>query len=72
MAIISVRLNEEKEKMVSLLADELEKDKSRLIKHSLREMYEDMIDNKVIDQFEKIEKKSKHKFVNVEKISETV
>ncbi|MEL7557171.1 MAG: DUF6290 family protein [bacterium] len=72
MAIISVRLNEEKEKMVSLLADELEKDKSRLIKHSLREMYEDMIDNKVIDQFEKIEKKRKPKFVNVEKISETV
>ena len=52
MAVISIRLNEEEERMVSFLSNQYEKDKSSLIKYSLKEMYEDFIDNKIIDQFE--------------------
>ena len=56
MAVISVRLNAEEEKMVSFLSNEFEKDKSSLIKLSLKEMYEDFVDNKIIDLYESKEK----------------
>lgn len=52
MAVISIRLNEEEERMVSFLSNQYEKDKSSLIKYSLKEMYEDFLDNKIIDQYE--------------------
>ena len=68
MAVISVRLNAEEEKMVSFLSNEFEKDKSTLIKHSLKEMYEDFIDNKLIDDYEIKEKKNKNSFISAEEI----
>ncbi|GAB6277569.1 MAG: hypothetical protein SAMD01599839_21090 [Rectinema sp.] len=68
MAVISVRLNDEEEKMVAFLSDQFEKDKSSLIKYSLREMYEDFMDNRVIDQFEDEEKKKPLSFVSAEDI----
>ena len=72
MAVISIRLNSEEEKMVSFLSDEYEKDKSSLIKYSLREMYEDFIDKKVIDDFEKKEKSKSVLFINSEEIIKQV
>ena len=66
MAIISVRLNSEEEKMVEYLAEEYEKDKSSLIKFSLKQMYEDSIDKKIIDEFEKDRKRKK--FLTAEEI----
>ncbi|MGD9679506.1 MAG: DUF6290 family protein [Vulcanibacillus sp.] len=68
MAVISVRLNAEEEKMVSFLSTEFEKDKSTLIKLSLKEMYEDFIDNKIIDDYEIKENKNKTSFVSAEEI----
>ena len=68
MAVISIRLNSEEEKMVSFLSNEYEKVKSSLIKYSLREMYEDFIDKKVIDDFEKKEKTKSILFINSEEI----
>jgi len=68
MAVISIRLNEEEEKMISFLSNQFEKDKSSLIKYSLKEMYEDFIDNKVIDQFENEEKKQPLNFISAEDI----
>ena len=68
MAVISIRLNSEEEKMVSFLSNEYEKDKSSLIKYSLREMYEDFIDKKVIEDFEKKEKTKSILFINSEEI----
>ena len=72
MAVISVRLNAEEEKMVSFLSNEFEKDKSTLIKLSLKEMYEDFIDNKIIDDYEIKEKKNKSSFVSAEEILKQV
>ena len=66
MAKISVRLNSEEEKMVEYLAEEYEKDKSSLIKFSLKQMYEDSIDKKIIDEFEKDRKRKK--FLTAEEI----
>jgi hypothetical protein len=68
MAVISVRLNAEEEKMVSFLSSEFEKDKSSLIKLSLKEMYEDFVDNKIIDLYESKEKKNKSTFLSAEEI----
>jgi hypothetical protein len=68
MAVISVRLNAEEEKMVSFLSNEFEKDKSSLIKLSLKEMYEDFVDNKIIDSYESREKKNKSIFLSAEDI----
>jgi predicted DNA-binding protein len=72
MAVISVRLNDEEEKMVSFLSAQFEKDKSSLIKYSLKEMYEDFMDNKVIEQFEEKEKESPLSFVSAEDILKTL
>jgi hypothetical protein len=72
MAVISVRLNDEEEKMVAFLSAQFEKDKSSLIKYSLKEMYEDFMDNKVIDQFEEKEKESPLSFVSAEDILKTL
>jgi len=68
MAIISVRLNTEEEKMISFLSDHFEEEKSSLIKHSLKELYEDIMDRKIIDDFESKEKNKKVKFVSAQEL----
>ncbi len=68
MAVISIRLNEEEERMVSFLSNQYEKDKSSLIKYSLKEMYEDFVDNRIIDQFEIEEDKNIQNLLSAEDI----
>jgi len=68
MAVISIRLNEEEERMVSFLSNQYEKDKSSLIKYSLKEMYEDFADNRIIDQFEIEEDKNIQNLLSAEDI----
>jgi hypothetical protein len=68
MAVISVRLNKEEEKIIDYLSSVYSEDKSTLIKHSLNEMYEDFIDKKIIDTYELSEKKKKPKFVSANDI----
>ena len=68
MAIISVRFNAEEEKMVTYLAEEYEKDKSSLIKYSLKRLYEDSIDKRIIEEYEKNEGKKKNNFIKAEEI----
>jgi hypothetical protein len=64
MAIISLRLNQKEEKMVNFLADYYEQDKSSLIKYSLHELYEDLIDRQAIIEYEAKEKNGKIKFAD--------
>lgn len=68
MAVISVRLNTEEEKMISFLSEHFEEEKSSLIKYSLKELYEDILDQKYIDTFEVQEEKKKNKFISSEDI----
>ena len=68
MAVISLRLNKNEEEMVNFLSDYYEQDKSSLIKHSLKELYEDIIDKQIIGDFEKREKNGKVKFIDSNKI----
>jgi len=64
MAVISVRLNGEEEKMVEYLSSYYDEEKSTLIKHSLKEMFEDLVDNEVIKNFEESEMKKKPVFID--------
>ena len=68
MAVISVRLNTEEEKIIDYLSSVYDEDKSTLIKHSLKEMYEDIVDKKIIDDYEVKEQKKKPHFVSSEEI----
>ena len=72
MAVISLRLNEKEENMVNFLSDFYEQDKSSLIKYSLKELYEDLIDKQMINEFETKEKKEKVKFVDSREIVNSI
>ena len=56
MGVISVRLNKEEERMLKNLSEYFLADRSTLIKRSLFELYENMLDIETIESFEKKEK----------------
>ena len=64
MAVISLRLNQNEESMVNFLSNYYEQDKSSLIKYSLKELYEDIIDKQIITDYETKEKNGETKFVD--------
>ena len=72
MAIISLRLNQNEEKMIDFLADYYEQDKSSLIKYSLNELYEDILDRQSIHEYEAKEKSGKIRFVASNEIMNTL
>ncbi|MBN2651493.1 MAG: hypothetical protein JXR63_03845 [Spirochaetales bacterium] len=61
MAVVSVRLNEEEEKILEFLIKYFNEDKSTLFKKSMLELYEDIQDIKFIE--ENIETKKNPKFI---------
>ncbi|MBF9018467.1 MULTISPECIES: DUF6290 family protein [unclassified Oceanispirochaeta] len=64
MAVISVRLNKDEEKILSYLSDYFHEDKSSLFKKSMYELYEDIQDIKFIE--ENIEIKEHPEFISAE------
>ena len=68
MAVISLRLNQNEENMVKFLSKYYEQDKSSLIKYSLQELYEDIIDKNIITEYETKEKNGKIKFIDSNEI----
>jgi hypothetical protein len=64
MAIISLRLNRNEENMVNFLTKYYEQDKSSLIKYSLKELYEDIIDKQIITEYETRERNGEVKLVD--------
>jgi hypothetical protein len=58
--------------MINLLSTYYEQDKSTLIKYSLKELYEDIIDKDIINEYETKEKKGKVKFVDSEDIMKII
>jgi len=72
MAVVSLRLNKEEENMVNFLSDYYEQDKSSLIKYSLKELYEDIIDRQAINDYESKEEKGDVKFVDSNELIEMI
>jgi len=68
MAVISLRLNKNEENMVNFLSDYYEQDRSSLIKYSLKELYEDIIDRQIIAEYELKEKIEEVNFINSDEI----
>ena len=51
MAVVSVRLNKDEEKILNFLSEYFHEDKSTLLRKSLYEMYEDIQDIKFIEAY---------------------
>ena len=68
MGVISVRFNKDEEKILKKLSDHFHEDKSTLIKKSLFDLYESVLDLNEIEKFEAKEKKSKVSFSSAEDI----
>jgi hypothetical protein len=70
MAVISVRFNSKEEKILKTLKNYYNCDSSNLIKRTLLDLYEEIMDREIIEQFEVREKNSKSGFVKIEDILE--
>ncbi len=68
MAVISVRFNSKEEKILKTLKNYYNCDSSNLIKRTLLDLYEEIKDREIIEQFEVKEKTSKSGFVKFEDI----
>ena len=68
MAVISLRLNRQEAEMVNFLSNYYEQDKSSLIKYSLKELYEDIVDRDVISDYEKRENEGNVSFVSADDV----
>jgi hypothetical protein len=68
MGVISIRLNAQEEKVIEKLVDYYDEDRSKLLKRSLFEMYENIVDRSEIEKFEKKESAKKVKFHSAEEI----
>ncbi len=68
MGVISVRFNKDEEKILKKLSDHFHEDKSTLIKKSLIELYENVLDLNEIKKFEAKEKRGKVSFSSAKEI----
>lgn len=64
----SVRFNEKEGKILNYLKKHLNCDTSTLLKKSLWELYEELKDREIIEEFEKNEKDGKVSFNTIEEI----
>ena len=62
MGVISIRFNNDEEKILKKLSDYFHEDKSTLVKKSLLELYENVLDLNTIKKYEEKEKKKKASF----------
>lgn len=72
MGIISVRLNSQEEKVIKRLVEYYDEDRSKLLKRSLFELYENIVDGNVIEKHERKESARKAKFHSAEEILKTI
>ncbi len=63
-----MRLNKDEEKILKKLSDYYHADKSTLVKKSLFELYENMVDLDIVKKFDAKEKKGKISFFTAEDI----
>jgi predicted transcriptional regulator len=68
MGVISIRLNKDEEEILRKLSEHFHKDKSALVKKSLIELYENVMDLDEIKKFEAKEKKGKAFFFSAEDV----
>ncbi|MDB5048422.1 MAG: hypothetical protein JWO30_1493 [Fibrobacteres bacterium] len=62
MAIVTLRLNDEEEKILELLVKYFDADKSKILKEAMWDKFEDLRDREIIENFEKKNKVGKVQF----------
>jgi len=72
MGVISVRFNPYEEKVLKKLETYYNEDRSKLLKKSMIEMYENLVDRKEIEEFEIREKNKKVHFYSVEELLKNI
>ncbi len=60
MAVTSIRFTGQEEKILNILTDYYHEDRSKILKQSLIEYYENLLDRKEIEDFEKKKKTSRY------------
>ena len=68
MGVTSVRFNTKEEKIINYLKEHLNCDTSTLLKRSLWELYEDLKDKEIIEDFEKNEDNGQVSFDTIDEI----
>jgi predicted transcriptional regulator len=66
MALVTLRLNEDEEKILAMLVKHLDEDKSKILKDALWEKFEDLRDRELIEEFEAKEAAGKVRFSSAE------
>ena len=62
MAIVTLRLNQEEEKILRLLVKHLDQDKSKILKEAMWDKFEELRDRDLIEGFEKKNRAGKVRF----------
>lgn len=70
MAVISVRLNKEEERVLNYLSDYFHEDKSTLFKKSMYDLYEDIQDIKFIEGYVEKAKHNKPEYISNDELFE--
>jgi predicted DNA-binding protein len=72
MAIVTLRLNDEEEKILELLVKYFDADKSKILKEAMWDKYEDLRDQEIIEEFEKKERAGKVKFESADDLIQAI
>jgi hypothetical protein len=70
MGVISIRFNQKEERILKELSEFYAEDRSKLVKKSIMELYETLIDCQAIERFEVKEEKGKVRFHSAEEIQQ--
>ena len=68
MAVVSVRLNDEEEKILEYLAEYFHEDKSTLFKKSIYELFEDIQDIKFIESYIDSTRNKEKKYISADEL----
>jgi predicted DNA-binding protein len=66
MAIVTLRLNDEEEKILELLVKYFDADKSKILKEAMWDKFEDLRDREIIENFEKKSRAGKVQFASAD------
>jgi predicted DNA-binding protein len=66
MAIVTLRLNDEEEKILELLVKYFDADKSKILKEAMWDKFEDLRDREIIEDFEKKSRIGKVQFASAD------
>lgn len=72
MAIVTLRLNTEEEKILDLLVRHYDVDKSKILKEAMWDKFEDLRDQEIIEDFEKKSSAGKIKFESADDLIKSI